>query len=168
MPYNWNPRLRAEAIQILVENMGSTWQASQQTGIPERTLQEWKHHFYSTQHIQTILMERETDDSLQAVAHARYLRLRANLLEHVEKLSERFRSKPEQSVDLAIAMSRLIDRLHKLENIIHPHHFSLVLLYEHPDGTIQDKPADAETSQFKPIPRPKSLSAAIKEVLADE
>jgi hypothetical protein len=168
MPYNWNPRLRAEAIQILVENMGSTWTTSQQTGIPERTIQEWKHHFYATQNIQTILMERETTDPLEAAARERYLRLRANLLEHIEKLSERFRSKPEQAVDLAIAMSRLIDRLHKLEYIIQPHHFSLVILYEHPDGTIQDKPADAETSQFKPVPRPKSLHAAVKEALADE
>src|SRR5215207_10193532 len=152
MPYQWNPRLKAEAIQLLVETMGSTLQASHATGIPERTIQHWKHEYYKPHDIKTVLMERESDDPLEAAALTRYLRLRANLLEHIEKLSERFRSKPEQSVDLAIAMSRLIDRLHKLEYIIQPHHFSLVILYEHPDGTIQDKPSDEEISRFKPKP----------------
>ncbi|MDQ7024688.1 MAG: hypothetical protein Q9P44_03935 [Anaerolineae bacterium] len=135
MPYNWNPEQKAQAIQSLIENMGSTYSASQDTGIPERTIQQWKQE---VKYAKTVLIEREPDDSLEQVVQARYQRLRNDLLEHVDKLSQQFRANPAKATDLAIAMTRLIDRLHKLETLLQPRHFSLVILYEQSDGTIHD------------------------------
>jgi hypothetical protein len=136
MPYYWQPEEKARAIQTLIEMLGSTYLTSQNTGIPERTIQQWKSEM--TNGIKTALVQHEPEDSLEQVIHARYEHLRNDLLEHLGKLSDQFRTNPADATDLAIAMARLIDRLHKLETILQARHFSLIILFEHPDGTIRD------------------------------
>lgn len=72
----------ALGMQKLVENLGDTYRTSEATGISERTLRRWKSKYQNN----TIMTVDEPQSEQDKAIHQRYLKLRDNLLKHIENL----------------------------------------------------------------------------------
>jgi parvulin-like peptidyl-prolyl isomerase len=125
----YKPEEIAFGMQKFVENLGDTARTSRQRGISERTLRRWKYKYQ----INTILTINKPPSEQDNTVYQRYLQIRDNLLKHIERLYEQMDTQPENAAELAIALSRLIDRLSKLENLLDNRHFTIIVTFQKPE-----------------------------------
>jgi len=122
---------KAMALQTLANNLGSIAITSIQTGIPERTLFNWRRKQRLEQQAQAGFLRqhptlppqplpqessennRETDEKDEEIHE--FQRLRDQLMEHIFTLSQMISIDPDTAYLKAAAISRLLDRVLKLE-----------------------------------------------------
>ena len=133
MPIIYSPKEKARAIQILLESFGDTHRTSELTGIPERTLQRWKSELSPN----TILMADDFQESVDRIARQRYTRIRNQLLDVVELLGTTILENPEEALKYTMDYSRALHRLAAAEELASVRNFSLVILWEDPEGYVK-------------------------------
>ena len=129
-----SPKEKAIGIKALIEHLGNIRRASQETGIPERTLQRWRNEYSPS----TILMTNDHEESLEALVRDRYVQIRNTLIDHVQRLSKQMYENPETTADLAMNYIRLINGLIKAEQLASARSFQIVILWEDRDGFIRE------------------------------
>jgi hypothetical protein len=102
------------AIIRLILNLGDVEKTHEETQIPVRTLYEWKNKLKTDYNL--ILLQY---DARSIVIQDRYLRIRDKLVVQMERITDIMVEVPPRYLpDFTVAVSRLIDRLDKLETII--------------------------------------------------
>jgi hypothetical protein len=105
---------KQEAIIRLITNLGDVEKTHEETKIPVRTLYEWKNKLKSD--YDSVLLQY---DARSIVIQDRYLRIRDKLVVQMERITDIMAElHPRYLPDYTVAVSRLIDRLDKLETIV--------------------------------------------------
>ena len=98
----------------LIVNLGDVEKTHEETNIPVRTLYEWKNKLKTDSNF--IFLQY---DARSIVIQDRYLRIRDKLVVQMERITDIMVEVPPRYLpDYTTAVSRLIDRLEKLEAII--------------------------------------------------
>lgn len=149
MSRRYTTEQKESAMQCLDDNYGNVTITALQTGVPKRTLQEWKRQrkLQAIQRGEPLLREKNhapqqqqtTDDA--DTPQAEYARIRQRLMSHIHTLTETLTDDPDTAHLRASALSRLIDRVIKLEALIKSTGpVECRITFEYPDGTIHDIP----------------------------
>jgi transposase-like protein len=156
MPATRDNREKAEAIHRLLNNMGDVGLTAKQINIPERTLYEWKNEFRERKN--SFLLQHTAINNHQYAIHQQYTFIRDDIITHLYQLSQRLRKNPENPAQLASAFARLVDRLVKAEALVQQTTtYAIIILWEHPDGTVHDKPVWERIISSENVP-PKNSS----------
>jgi transposase-like protein len=143
----YSPKEKARAIQLLIESLGDTHRTAQQTGIPERTLRRWRSEISPD----TVLIADDFHESVERIARQRYVRIRNHLLDIVEILANKTLENPDLMTDYIMDYSRTLTRLAAAEELASARSFTLVILWEDPEGYLKLSPDDMEFSYAPPI-----------------
>lgn len=121
MPKKFKTKQKMEAFRLLFETFGDTYHVSQQTGISERALQYWK----SKYRLQVKLATPDQVEPQQQLQKETYSRMRDELIERIDEIMKHLKknNSPEMAATLTPALTRLIDRIAKLEQLIDDRYF---------------------------------------------
>lgn len=158
MSKRYTPEEKTIALQILADNFGSVAVTSVQTGIPERTLFTWRRHQrLQKQHKAGLLQQHptpspslpplETSENTEEAEENteevhEFQKLRDQLMQHIFTLSQMISVDPNTAYLKAAAISRLLDRVLKLEAHIpksKPGHF-VIEYYDATTGKTSNVP----------------------------
>ena len=152
MSRRYTDEQKAEALQHLDDNYGNVTLTALQTGIPIRTLRDWKRYRkleilkdlppekVARRRQQEIEPEEQADIEEEDSAAA-YSRIRAHLMQHINTLLETLTDDPDTANLRVIALTRLLDRVIKLEALVQSTSDQVVRIeYQYPDGTIHNVP----------------------------
>jgi transposase-like protein len=147
MPRRYTAEERAEALRSLDLYQGSIQLTSLRTGIPERTLRDWRKQRslsdpVDNNHQEDLSLPPEKKSSAAAIKELQDLR--ELLMSHVFEIAASLSQNDELVNMRAIAVSRLLDRVMKLDiqiaQIIPDGPQVFRVEYQYPDGTIHDMP----------------------------
>lgn len=128
---------------ILAANYGDVKLTTQQTGIPVRTLFEWKQEGIKQQKNNFSRMQHNTATKAENAEDNEFLRLRELLMEHVFSLSTAINEEDDSTLlsIRSLAISRLIDRIIKLDDFIPSTFKEKTVRFEYfYDGSVQNVP----------------------------
>ena len=147
MSRRYTPQEKADALQRLDTNFGDITVTSIQTSIPARTLRGWRKQRG---------LEAVQSDQLPPQNHRRrrqqtsdeddqenpFNRLREELMQHIFDLSATLMDEPSIAYMRARTLTRLIDRVIRLETVIEKNDkdLNITVVYEHPDGSLKPYP----------------------------
>lgn len=167
MARRYTPEQKAEILQILDDNFGNVQLTAAFIGMPERTLRDWKNR-RKRQHIREFVdlppeknNRRRRQEDMEEEIHE-YTHLRERLMDHINNLMETLTDDPDLAHLRVIALTRLLDRVIKLEALTAKEGEQVIRLeYKYPDGTIHDKPPwmdddDEESTQLSDGKLPKN------------
>jgi transposase-like protein len=117
MSRRYTPQQKETALQRLAANFGNIAITSLQTGIPERTLRDWQQKRQLEQ-VQNPPLPPKISRRQQQPDTNEYQLLRDIIMEHLFQLVENLSLDPATAYLRAAALSRLIDRVIKLEKHI--------------------------------------------------
>ena len=161
----YTPEEKSAALQRLDDNFGDVAVTSIQTGVPTRTLREWKRQRHleafqtgqlppqnqrRQQRQQQIIDPTNNDDDDDDDEGNKYRRLRKELMQHIFDLSATLMDDPQTAYLRAVTLSRLIDRVIRLEAIIPQtdKERRIIVEYRQPDGSL--KPHSPYRSGYRP------------------
>lgn len=147
-------------LQTLDDNYGNVTLTALQTDIPIRTLQDWKRHrkLLALKHgnaLPRVLPRKKNEarqqqqqqttdnDTDEAEEENEYAYIRKRLMEHINNLLETLTDDPDTAHLRINALSRLLDRVIKLEQLVNddPTCEKVIRIeYKDPDGSIHSTP----------------------------
>ncbi len=142
------------ALQRLDDNFGNVSLTAIQTNISKRTLQEWRNErrvmaFQSGQpDPETLLREKniaqqqqQNPDPLSYKEENEYAFIRNRLLQHIHAMLENLVDEPDSAHLRVMALTRLLDRVIKLETQVQFHRHEQVIRFEYSyDNAIHSVP----------------------------
>lgn len=195
MSKRYTNQQKADALQQLDDNDGNVMLTAIQTDIPKRTLYEWKRqrklqaikdgqpasgtlqHKKSAVPPQQSAANTDQPDDDEDPYLREYTTIRKRLMDHIFTMTDSLIDDPETAHVRIIALSRLLDRVIKLEALTRKETDDRVIRieYKYPDGTIHDRPPwapqegpykpffwrdDEDGPAEKPVPRSTPITAA--------
>lgn len=166
MPRAYSDTQKTEALDHLDANFGNVTLTAIQTGIPSRTLYEWKRQRkLRRQQAEPPLLHKKNAVPQQQNAtnddesdSGEYTRIRSRLMQHLEHLLDSLTDDPDTAHLRIIAVTRLLDRVVKLDPLAGNEHEQVIRIeYVQPDGTVHNSSPwwTPETeSQANPQPDP--------------
>ncbi|MBZ0290953.1 MAG: hypothetical protein K8L99_00145 [Anaerolineae bacterium] len=149
MSKRYSPDHKALVMSLLRQNGGNTTLTSQQTGIPARTLRDWRQHDPAPLSPALPLPVEEEEDPGDEM-----LRLRQTLMRRVFQLAADLDADYIPARDRAFALTNLIDRILKLDTLI-PRYAEkeVVIRFEYEDPQVDPfyNPEDADEEYDEPI-----------------
>ena len=143
MPWKYPPEQKTAALMILAANYGDLQLTSDQTGIPIRTLTDWKRDGIKQQKNNFHRKQLNMAENAENPEDNEFFRLREILMEHVFSLSMAI-SDEEDATTLSIrslAISRLLDRIIKLDDFIPSTFKEKTVRFEYVyDGSVHNAP----------------------------
>lgn len=130
MPKTYSTDEKMEAFRLLFETFGDTYYVSTHTGISERALQYWKSRY----RLQVKLAIQDPIDPRARHYKDQYSRLRDGVLEQIDATMKHLEqhNTPEMLATLTPTLTRLIDRISKLEKLIDDKHFYFTVVWLNP------------------------------------
>lgn len=171
MSRRYTPQQKADILERLDDNFGNVTLTALQTGVPTRTLSEWKRQrkLRRLQRGEPLLLKKSVRQQQQTAANPApgddppgdppndYARIRQRLMEHVDTLIETLTDDPDTAHLRIIALSRLLDRVIKLEALARPPAGETVIRWEFVyDGAVHDAPPWGRDPADEPPPDPES------------
>jgi transposase-like protein len=130
----------------LDETGGDVPLVSLQTGIPQRTLYRWRKGWrQNPPPLPTDIFGIPRDEFIKSLEAqyepGEYSELRAELMQHIKKLSKSLSDDPDLAYRRAIALTRLLDKVIKLEELTRIERPQVrIYKYEYKDQTLHNKP----------------------------
>ncbi len=153
MPKRYTDQQREDTLQHLDDNYGNVTLTALQTNIPARTIYQWKRERkLRRQQAEPPLLHKKSDalpqksaantDHIEDEPQGEYTRLRTRLMQHIDTIVETLTDDPDTAHIRAMALTRLLDRVIKLEALTRTEQPEQVLRVEYlyPDGSIHDIP----------------------------
>jgi transposase-like protein len=160
MTRRYTQQQKEEILQQLDDNFGNVTLTAIQTGIPKRTIYDWKQQrkllaLKNGEPVpgqlppkkNSVWRRQSAANPEQAETHDdgnppnEYARIRERLMEHLDTLIETLTDDPDTAHLRISALSRLLDRVIKLEDLARTAGPQKVIFeYKYPDGTIHGKP----------------------------
>ena len=157
MSKRYTQEQRADALQHLDDNYGNVTLTALQTGIPTRTLyQSKRERKLRRQQAEPPLLHKKSAVPPQQTAaktapesagqQGDYTRIRTRLMEHIDTLIETLTDDPDTAHVRAMALTRLLDRVIKLEALTRSEDPEQVIRieYQYPDGSLHHAPIWAD------------------------
>lgn len=105
---------KRQALFRLIANIGDVKKTHAQTGVPIRTLHDWKDKLKTTDNVVRLHYSART-----IIVMERYMRVRDKVVWQMERLIDLMAEAPPRALpEYALAVSRLIDRLDTMQNTI--------------------------------------------------
>lgn len=148
MARRYTNQQKADILNQLNANFGNVALTARQTGVPLRTLYTWKREYSpddpadpALQHQKTPLRQHYTAESAEE-PEGEYARIRARLMQHIDHLLDTLTDDPDTAHLRIMALSRLLDRVIRLEALTRddPANDVLRIEYVQPDGSISASP----------------------------
>lgn len=152
MPRKYTDQQKIDALQHLADNYGNVTLTAIQTGIPERTLRDWKRRrkfetlkdlppIKETRRRQQTAANDDPDQNTENESEGEYTRIRQRLMQHIDTLLETLTDDPDTAHLRIIALTRLLDRVIKLESLTRTESNAPIRIeYKYPDGTLHNVP----------------------------
>ncbi len=173
MSRRYTPQEKADILERLDDNFGNVTLTALQTGVPARTLYEWKRQrkLRRLQRGEPLLHKKNVPPQQQTAADPdpsgddppddppnEYARIRQRLMEHVDTLIETLTDDPDTAHLRIVALSRLLDRVIKLEALARPPAEETVIRWEfvYPDGAVHAVPPWGQEPADEPPPDPEA------------
>lgn len=168
---------KAAYLAHLDDNYGNVTLTAIQTGIPSRTLYNWKRErkLRRLQSEPPLLHKKSAVPPPQTATNpddteAEYTRIRAEMMTHIDNLMSSLTDDPDTAHLRIIALTRLLDRVIKLEALTKRENIGEKVIrveYQYPDGSIHDVPPWAR-SDPEPYTPPKITPESIGQEAYDE
>ena len=145
MAQRYTNQQKADILNQLSANLGNVALTARQTGVPLRTLYTWKREQQpddpALQHQKSPLLQHYTAETADH-PEGEYARIRARLMDHINHLLDTLTDDPDTAHLRIMALSRLLDRVVKLEALTRADSANSVLRIEYvqPDGSISANP----------------------------
>lgn len=162
MSHRYTDQQKADILTQLSANFGNVALTARQAGIPSRTLYAWKREQQREHPTDAALLHSKTSAPQHYTAanpdhlESPYDRIRARLMCHIDHLLDTLTDDPDTAHLRIMALSRLLDRVIKLEALTraNPDDAVIRIEYVHPDGSISDTAPwadpDADTTPHVP------------------